>query len=62
MMPGRFTYSLDEGRGAHRIQEVRLEGGMPAATWRPVHPIPDRDEAFEMVWKRFRECGGKRGI
>ena len=39
------------------IQEVYLKNGIPYSRYRLVNPIPEDEEAFEKVWKKYRENG-----
>ena len=40
-----------------QIQEVALDKERIRAIHRPVRPLPDSDDVFETVWRRFREDG-----
>lgn len=51
-----FRHSLAE-KGGETIQEVRLTKDGPFALVRPRHPIPQREDFFENVWRSFRETG-----
>ncbi len=48
-------FSLDGGRFADQVQEVRLRDGRCEFTWRKVRPIPSEDDFFENVWRSYRE-------
>lgn len=48
---------LDEGRHAGEILEAQWRDGKLVTSWRPVRPIPRRDQWFETVWREFREAG-----
>jgi len=57
-MPELFRHLLDNGTLGSVVQQVRLgENGTCEAVWRNVRPIPDDDDFFENVWRRFREDG-----
>ena len=40
-----------------KIQQVRYSNGSFEVLWRKVRPIPEDDDFFENVWRRFREDG-----
>ena len=44
-------------RNGQLLQEVRYRDGQCECSWRSVRPIPDDDEAFENVWRVYRENG-----
>ncbi|MDD4743482.1 MAG: FAD-binding protein [Eubacteriales bacterium] len=49
-----------------RVQRIRLEtpGDLLSPLqidWRPVHPLPQPDEAFEVVWQAWRKDRAQRG-
>ncbi len=48
----------DEGRTAGEILEVEIRDGMPVCSWRPVRPIPAREQWFETMWREFRAANG----
>lgn len=52
-----FYYEADEGEKGDIIQEVYLKNGNPCSRYRSVNPIPEDKEAFEKVWKKYRENG-----
>ncbi len=54
-LPERFTYRLDDGALAGRVQEVVWDGENACFSWRDVRPIPAQDDVFEKVWSRYRE-------
>ncbi|MDR1831674.1 MAG: FAD-binding protein [Fusobacteriaceae bacterium] len=62
-LPDAFAYTTEEGQKTGVTQIVSLEpvsaGELPEVrvAWRPVRPIPVRDEFFENVWREFRESG-----
>ena len=41
----------------HQIQETQPDREGFACCWRPVRPIPDKDDFFESVWRTYRENG-----
>ncbi|QSX09652.1 FAD-binding protein [Alkalibacter rhizosphaerae] len=56
-LPEQFRFLLEDGSFADRIQEVVLKDGNVECSWRPVRPIPTRDDFFENVWRGYRENG-----
>ena len=52
-----FYYEADKGEKGDIIQEVYLKNGNPFSRYRSVNPIPEDKEAFEKVWKKYRENG-----
>lgn len=42
-------------QGTNLIQELRWGREECQVEWRPVRPIPARQESFETVWRKFRE-------
>ena len=50
---GRFRYGDDLHAG--QVQVYRVKDGAEMISWRPVHPIPDRDLWFENVWKEYEK-------
>lgn len=52
-----FYYEADEREKGDIIQEVYLKNGNPCSRYRSVNPIPEDKEAFEKVWKKYRENG-----
>lgn len=64
-IPGLISFSLDGEDGlahAGEVQEIYFsqEDGTCVAGWRPVHPIPKRNDIFEVVWREYREGFAKR--
>lgn len=55
MLPEQFRYSLAGSLLADEIQLVRFQAGDLKSKWRPVRPIPQRDNWFETVWSQFRQ-------
>ncbi len=51
----QFRFRLSEVVGTDAIQELCRTGTDFFAQFRPVRPIPCEDEAFETVWRRYRE-------
>ena len=49
----RFT----PGTAPQEIQQGVIDGEACRIFWRPCRPIPAEEEAFETVWRRFREDG-----
>ncbi len=40
-----------------KIQEVVIQNGAPISIWRDVRPLPDDNDFFENIWRRYREDG-----
>jgi len=60
IIPGIGSVAVDSRAAFDRIQSVSLScsesgSGELETAWKPVRPIPSRDEPFEAVWRRFRE-------
>ena len=51
----QFRFTLEEGQTRGFVQQVKKTENGFACTWRPVRPIPQEDEAFETVWRRYRQ-------
>lgn len=51
---------LDDGRHAGLILETRFTAGHFSCTWRPVRPIPHREQWFETMWREFRQQYNKQ--
>ena len=49
-----FRCRLDGGKLNGLIQET----GPAGCQWRPVRPIPEKDETFEIQWRTFRSREG----
>ncbi|MDR0732191.1 MAG: FAD-binding protein [Treponema sp.] len=56
-VPEEFRTLIDNGESGAFIQEIRYGDGRCAAVWRPVRPIPEKDDFFENVWRSYRETG-----
>ena len=55
-LPEAFRFLPPTGAASDRVQTVFLnEAGQPAVSWRPVRPIPDTSDSFEVVWQGYRE-------
>ena len=52
-----FYYEADEGEKGDIIQEVIMKNGHYYSRYRSVNPIPEDNETFEKVWKKYRENG-----
>jgi succinate dehydrogenase/fumarate reductase flavoprotein subunit len=52
-LPERFRYVSEEGTPP--IQEILYRNGAVSVSCREPRPIPETDEAFEKVWKDYRE-------
>lgn len=50
--------SLDAGKHAKEVLEAQWVGEKLVINWRPVRPIPERNQWFETVWREFRETSG----
>ena len=54
----QFRHILDNGKLDGYIQEIQYKPPLSCETaWRPVRPLPNQSEAFETVWKHYREDG-----
>ncbi len=56
-LPDTFTFTVDDGSRGHLVQLARYEECSATFQWRDVRPIPQDDDFFENVWRRFRENG-----
>ena len=55
-LPDSFRFTLDNGDLDDFIQETTWDGQSPPTfQWRPRRPIPADNQAFESVWKTFRQ-------
>ena len=52
-----FRFRTATGVENARIQEVSRKPDGICASWRPVRPLPESDDVFETVWRRYRETG-----
>ena len=52
-----LVYTLDDGGKDEVIQEVGYDGAEVKINWRRRRPLPDTEDAFETVWRSFREDG-----
>ena len=52
-----LRYSLDDGSKDEQIQEVRYINETVEINWRQRRPLPETAEAFETVWRSYREDG-----
>jgi len=52
-----FRLSANRRGAADKIQEVSLIENEATAFWRDVRPLPTSNEAFETVWRGYRENG-----
>lgn len=50
-----FRFYLDNGKYNDQIQIVVYDRSNPKISWRTVRPLPYEDEAFETVWKQYRQ-------
>ncbi|MEG1754455.1 MAG: oxidoreductase, partial [Christensenella sp.] len=53
-LPNSFTFSLEDEEHP-LIQELWYENGLCKTAWRTPRPIPEDDDFFENVWRRYRE-------
>jgi succinate dehydrogenase/fumarate reductase flavoprotein subunit len=56
-VPEEFRTLIDDGGSGAFIQEISYRDGRCGAFWRPVRPIPEKDDFFENVWRNYRETG-----
>lgn len=54
-LPDMFTFVVDDGSRGALVQEARRQNGACAFRWRAVRPIPQDDDFFENVWRRYRQ-------
>jgi len=54
-LPDTFTYTLDDGSNADEVQQVTYKNGECKINHRKVRPIPNDDDFFENVWRKYRE-------
>lgn len=47
---------LDNGKSAGRVLETRYKNGSIHCSWRPVRPIPIREQWFDTMWRDFRDA------
>lgn len=52
-----FRFTAESGESVKKIQETFYENGAVVCKWRSVRPIPESNDFFENVWKRYREDG-----
>jgi succinate dehydrogenase/fumarate reductase flavoprotein subunit len=52
-LPERFRYALE--KGTPLIQEILYRDGVVSVSYREPRPIPETEEAFEKMWKDYRE-------
>lgn len=52
-----LRYTLDDGSQDDLIQELAYDGRDVQINWRRRRPLPESNEAFETVWRRYREDG-----
>ncbi len=50
----QFRFLPDDGRAKDKIQQVYLTDDGCRILWRPVRPIPENDDVFETVWRKYR--------
>ncbi|MCQ2796210.1 MAG: FAD-binding protein [Bacilli bacterium] len=50
-----FRFIPDDGKSKGKVQEVSLVKNNFKVIWRDVRPIPQEDNFFENVWRRYRE-------
>ncbi|MDR1212830.1 MAG: hypothetical protein LBK54_01820, partial [Propionibacteriaceae bacterium] len=54
--PEACRFRLDDGALDQVVQQVRHDpaSGATAVTWRDRRPLPEPDDQFETVWRRYR--------
>ena len=52
-----FRFTAESGESVKKVQETFYENGAVVCKWRSVRPIPESNDFFENVWKRYREDG-----
>lgn len=50
-----FRFLPDTGSYGNQVQEVQWRDGKPIVSWRHVRPLPQEQDAFETVWRNYRE-------
>jgi len=50
-----FRFQKAGSAADSRIQEVCLTEKGCAVSWRPVRPLPEKEDVFETVWRQYRE-------
>ena len=56
-LPDEFSYIIDDGNLDEQIQTVSYHEGDCDVEWRERRPLPVTDDAFEVVWKSYRDTG-----
>ena len=51
----QFRFSLENGATFSKVQEISLQGDECVASWREVRKMPNEQDFFENVWRRYRE-------
>ncbi len=55
-LPEIFRFSSDDGKHSEVIQEVQFKNDITCDyNWRAIREIPNEDNFFENVWRKFRE-------
>ena len=54
-LPNHYRFLLDSGEHGSLVQEICWKDRECQIDWRPIRPMPDEDESFEVVWKAYRE-------
>lgn len=54
-LPEVFRFSLDDESRKDMVQEVEFKDNSCSISWRKVREIPQEDDFFENVWRKFRE-------
>lgn len=50
-----FPFVPDTKTHENMVQQVQWNDGSPKIWWRPVRKLPEPDDSFETVWRKFRE-------
>lgn len=56
MLSDKFSFLLEENENP-LIQELKFKNGTPCFYWRKRRPIPEDDDFFENVWRKYRLDG-----
>lgn len=56
-LPDEFSFLPDDGSRGDLIQEAAYQEGECSFRWRKVRPVPEDDDFFENIWRRYRENG-----
>lgn len=55
-----YRFKQEDGVGRDQVQTICLRENKAGAAWRKVRPLPEQEEAFETIWRNFREKQSRR--